>query len=218
MYHSPTGQDKHHTRDDVSFRRTILAPGKPDTQEPGAPPHDSHAGVLEIPVSPFLAPPVLREGVYTTPHRDHSGVPELLAASASFQPCLANQQHRRHEHAVDDEAAAHDEVRETLPEVISVAEPERGDPAEQHLDPRDKRNEFSGYPVRGNNKPPDLAVDTALEVEFEVDAECNLRDEHDHHPPGEFGMDVWGELSAFVRMGEEPFFQESVKGSLVLGG
>ncbi len=91
--------------------------------------------MLEIVFPPGLAPAVFGEGVDAAPGGDEKGVEEFLRASGAFGPGLADEEEDGEDDAVSDECGTHDEVRETLAEVVGVAESQGGDASEEHLHP-----------------------------------------------------------------------------------
>lgn len=50
----------------------------------------------------------------------------------------------------------------------------------------------------------DPTVEPALEMEFKVNPEPNLGDQHNHHNTGEVCMDVGRELAALVCVSKSP--------------
>lgn len=91
--------------------------------------------MLNIIMGPFLSPAVLGKSIDASPSRNNCAVPKLLALICPSQEALADQQHETHNHAVGNKGAPHDEVRQTLAEMISVAEPKRCNTAKAHLHP-----------------------------------------------------------------------------------
>ena len=152
---------------------------------------------------PWSTPAVHGEGVDAAPGGDDERVEELLASSSAPQPHLPNQKQDQEDDSVCDERATHDEMGQTLSSVISPAEAERGDASEEELDPRHHRQCLSDDAMRLHHHTPHLSVNALFEVKLQVDAHGDLRDQHEHDVWHELGVDVLGELSAFVLVAEE---------------
>ena len=91
--------------------------------------------MLYVVLHPSLAPSVLCECIHTAPSRDYNGVKEFLTSSSPLQPQLPNKQEYRKDNAVSNECRSHDEVRQTLPHMVSSAETQCSNPPKQHLYP-----------------------------------------------------------------------------------
>jgi hypothetical protein len=159
--------------------------------------------VLQIVVRPWLSPPVLGEGIHTTPSRNNQRVEELLAPSRPAQPVLSHQEKNGQADTVPDESRAHDEVRKTLTHVIGLAEAHHGNTTEEHLRPANNRHELSENTVRKHKDPPDTALAALLKMQLQVESQSNLRDKHEHQPVCEGVVDVRRELTTLVRVAEE---------------
>ena len=73
-------------------------------------------------MDPWTAPAVLGEGVDAAPGGDDDAVEELLRAACTADPALADEEKEREHDTVADERAAHDEVSQTLSQVIVPTE------------------------------------------------------------------------------------------------
>jgi hypothetical protein len=94
-------------------------------------------------------------------------------------------------------------VGQALSSVVGAAESKRREASEDELHPRHDWQGFSNHSMRLHHDLPYLPVNTLLEVELEVDAHGDLGDEHGHDVWDELGVDVRGELSAFMLVAEE---------------
>lgn len=112
--HSPTSQENDEARNEVSLWSTILSSAKPEASQASTPPDNTHSSVLDIVCNPWSTPSVLCEGVDTTECCDHERVKELLRTACSFQPVLSYEHDDRHDDAIANEDAAHDEMSEAL--------------------------------------------------------------------------------------------------------
>ncbi len=130
--HSPTSDKYNETRDEVALSAS-WSQRQPDAAESSCPPNNSHNCMLDIISNPIPTPSMLCKRVDTSPSSNHRAIKELLAPPCPPQPGLAHQQHEQHDYAVADKGAAHDEVREALPEMVVTAKTERCDAAEEHL-------------------------------------------------------------------------------------
>ena len=159
--------------------------------------------MLEVVFHPRGAPAVLREGVNAAPRGDEGAVVELLAAALAQEPRLADDEDDGEDDAVPNERAAHDEMRQTLPQMVVPAQPQRRDAAEEHLHPAQHRECFANDAVAEDDVAAYLPIYATLEVQFEVDAEADLGDEEEGEDVSEGGVDVGGELTAAVSVAEE---------------
>ncbi len=202
--HTPAGHHDDETRDEIALGRAVSVLAEPDTRQAGAPPDDTHGGVLPVVLDPRSAPSVLRKGVDTSPGSDDNAVEELLAPAGSLQPHLADDQQDREEDAVRDEGAAHDEMGRALADVFALAEAERRDATEQHLRPREHGEDLSVNAVEEADGRTDLAVEALLQVQPEIDAQHDLG-KHDEEERGpELGVDVGvDEFAAAVHVAED---------------
>lgn len=110
---------------------------------------------------PFSSPAVLSKGIHTTPTSNHKGVPELLALSGSLQPGLSNEEHNGQKDSVSNECRAHDEVCETLAEMVLAAESQGCDTTEEHLRPCKDGHGFSKDTVHFDDIRTHASMDTA---------------------------------------------------------
>lgn len=76
-------------------------------------------------------------------------------------------------------------MRKTLSKMVVATEPVRCNSTEQDLCPADEWHRFSDYAVRNDEVTTDPTLKTLLKVEFQVHAECNLDDQHEHQDIGE---------------------------------
>jgi hypothetical protein len=134
---------------------------------------------------------VFGKGVDAAPRRNDTAVEELLASARGPQPRLPDEQQQRHDDAVGDERAAHDEVRETLAQVVVAAVSHGDDPAEEHLGPRDDGhclaqpavNDDHSSPASSSGLPAKHAADPPfllLKVKFQTYSETDLHNEHEN--------------------------------------
>ena len=154
--------------------------------------------MLNIIRDPIPTPPMLRKGIDTSPCRNHRRVEELLRSSCSSQPFLPDQQHENHDNAVPDEGTAHDEVCETLPEMVVTAESERGNAAKEHLYPGGHWHDLAQDRVSEPDRFSNTAVDAFLPMQLQVTSHNNLSHEAEHKPVCESCMCSWRELTAFM--------------------
>lgn len=201
--HAPASQHDHQRGDQIALRLAVALSAQPHAQQARAPPDNPHSRVLQIVVHPGMAPAMLRKSVDAAPGRDDSRIEELLAPAGAPQPVLAHQQEDGEQDAVRDERAAHDEVRQALPQVITPAEPLRGDAAKEHLYPADHRHRLPEKAVRQNKISPHPPVDASLQMQLQIHAQPDLHDHHKHQRVGKHCVNVLGELSPLVRMAEE---------------
>jgi hypothetical protein len=201
--HRPAGHDDHEGRDQVPLRPAISLSAEPDAQEAGTPPHDAHGRMLQVVADPGPSPAVLREGVDAAPGRDDQRVEELLAVARSSQPALADGEHDDEQDPVGDERAPHDEMRQTLPQVVLPAEAQRGYPAEEHLHPARHRQHLAHHPVCEDEPLPDASLESLFEVQFQVYSEQDLRGQHEAERIRKGRVDVPGELPPAMGVPEE---------------
>lgn len=201
--HGPSGHENDEARDEVALGTAALVSAQPDADEAGAPPDDAHGGVLQVVVDPGAAPAMLGKGVDAAPGGNDQAVEELLAAVGASEPDLADEQQDGQDDAVGDEAAAHDEMGQALAGVVAAAEAQRDDAAEQHLHPGGDRQGLAQHAVGRDQQLPDVAEESALDVQPEVDAQADLDDQGQHQPVGERGVHVVGELATLVGVAEE---------------
>lgn len=158
--HRVASQQDHNSRNQVPLRPTVSLPTQPDTQETGAPPDNSHTRMLEIIMRPILAPAVLGECVDTTPDRNNDGVEEFLAPTSSSKPELAHEQEDSKKDTVGNERTSHNEMRQTLPQVIIMTKSQGRNSTKYHL-----------CPTRDGHNLADNSMETySPGTQFDVDA------------------------------------------------
>ena len=54
--HGPSSNEDDEARNEVSLGASVLLPAEPDPSETGAPPDNTHRGMLDIITTPGLAP------------------------------------------------------------------------------------------------------------------------------------------------------------------
>lgn len=128
---------------------------------------------------------MLGKGIDTTPDGDNGRVEEFLASASPSQPELSHKQQDSHHNSIRNERTSHDEMRKTLAKMIVATEPIRRNPTKQYLRPADERHRFSDHTVRKDKVPTDPALETLFEVKFQVHAERDLDDQHEHQNVGE---------------------------------
>ena len=201
--HRPAGDEDDKTGDKVALRRAVPVLTEPHADQAGAPPDDAHGGVLPVVPNPGSTPAVLSEGVDATPGGDDGAVEELLAAAGSAEPQLADQQENGQEHAVGDESAAHNEMRQALPQMVPLAEAQCGDAAKDHLHPCVYREGLAVDAVQDSEDGSDATVDALLEVQLQVDTQYDLRDHEKEEGSGGLCVDVLRvELPALMEVAE----------------
>lgn len=201
--HAPSGHHDHDTRNEVTAWTSLAIARKPDADKTGSPPDDAHASVLQVVCNPWASPSVFSESVDASPKTDHQAVPELLASAAPLQKLLAVQEHDREHDAVPYERRAHDEMRSALPNMISTAESLACDSTKDHLYPSSHWHDTSQNSVRLHLVWPDLSQETPLQMQSQVHAQDDLRDEHEHQPISEASVSRICELPALVKMSQE---------------
>lgn len=87
--------------------------------------------------------------------------------------------------------------------MIFSAESESYDAPEKHLNPAHDRQCFPYHAVCENYVAPYASMDAFLEVEFEVYAEYDLSDEHEHEDRGEGSVNVRRELATAVAVAQK---------------
>ena len=141
--HGPTREHNNDTGNQIALGSSTSVPRKPHPHEPGAPPDDSHAGVLKIVVHPWTAPSMLGKGVNNAPCSNDSTIEEFLTAASALNPELTDQKKKGEEDSISNECGAHDEMRQTLSGVISSAESKSDNSSKEHLNPGSKRHSLS---------------------------------------------------------------------------
>ena len=87
---------------------------------------------------------MLGEGVDASPDGNQQAVEELLAFAGASEPQLSHKEDDRQDDAVSDESTPHDEMRQTLPDMITLfsAESQCGDCTKKYLHPAGYRHRF----------------------------------------------------------------------------
>jgi hypothetical protein len=201
--HCPTSHEYDHTRNQVPLRASVSFAAQPDADESSGPPDDTHGCVLQVIVRPLMTPSVLGEGVDAAPSSDDQRIKELLAPACTSKPGLANQKQDDKEDSVGDKRAAHNEMRQTLSCMVGSAEAKGCDAPKYKLHPGDYWHGLANEAMSLDYDLPDLSMYTLFVMELQVDAHGDLGDEHEHDIWNELGVDVLGELPAFVLMPEE---------------
>jgi len=73
----------------------------------------------------------------------------------------------------------------TLPQMIATAEPKCYNSPKQHLHPARDGERFAKNAVCEHDVPPYTTVHSFLQMEFQIDTEDDLGDEHEHKDRGE---------------------------------
>ena len=201
--HGISGQTDDDGGNQVPLGPTIPAPAQPHAQKTGAPPDNTHRRVLQIIVNPWSAPAMLGKGIDTAPCGDDERIEEFLTPAGSPQPVLADKKKNGQADTIRDECAAHDEVRQTLAHVITLAEAERGNTTEEHLRPADNGHDLADDAVRQNEDPSNSSLSGLFKVQFQVEAQDDLRDQEQHQPIRERGVCIFAKLSTLVSVAEE---------------
>ena len=147
---------------------------------------------------------MLGEGVDAAPQRNDKGVEELLRAIRAAQEELPHEQEEREHDTVGDKCGAHDEMRETLSQMIISAESQSRDAAKEHLHPGDEGKRLADDTVDNDEEISELGHEAGTgEVEFEIETQEDLDGESEVDNRGEGGMHVVRELAAFVLVAKE---------------
>src|SRR5262249_40179560 len=146
--HGPTGHHDDEARDEVALGGPVPVLAQPYASQPCTPPDDAHSRVLPVVLDPGRTPAVLSEGVNASPGGDDAAVEELLRPACPAQPQLAHEEHESQQNAVGDEGAAHDEMSQTLADVVALAEAQRRDAAKEHLRPGQHRKRLAADAVQ----------------------------------------------------------------------
>lgn len=162
--HRIAGQQNDDCGDEIPLGAAISLPAHPNTQKTCTPPDDAHSGMLQIIVYPWSSPTMLRKGVDASPGRDDQGVEELLTAAGAAQPVLTNEQQDSKHDTIGNERTAHDEMRQTLSEMITLAEAIRRDTPEEHLRPANNRHRLAENAVKHYEEPTDPTVESFGEM------------------------------------------------------
>lgn len=107
---------------------------------------------------------MLGEGVDAAPSSNDDAVEEFLGAAGAAQPQLTDQKGQGHENAVCDEGATHDEVCETLAQMVALTETLGSDATKQQLDPDNHGESLATDTVYEANPRADASVDAFLEM------------------------------------------------------
>lgn len=120
--------------------------------------------MLQVIMHPWASPAVFSESVNTSPGRNNHRVKEFLAAASAAQPKLTDEKEDGHHDSVSDESASHDEMRQTLPQVIIATEAHGSDSTKEHLGPTHNGHNLANHPVSGDDKATDASVESLVEV------------------------------------------------------
>ena len=162
--HGIASQHDDDTGNQVALGSAVALPAQPDTQQTGAPPDNSHGGVLQVIMHPWTSPAVFSESVDTSPSSNNHRVEEFLTAAGATQPKLTNEKEDGHHDSVTDKSASHDEMRQTLPQVIIATEAHGRDSTKEHLGPTHNGHNLANYPMSDDNKATDTSVESLVEV------------------------------------------------------
>lgn len=201
--HGITSQHDDNTRDQVTLGPAVTLAAQPHAQQPSAPPDNTHRGVLQVIVHPGTTPAVFGKRVDASPDGNHQRIEELLAAAGATQPELPDEQQDRHEDSVRDKRTSHDEMCQTLTHVVVATEPQRRNPAKQHLRPAHHRHGLARHSVQDHNHPTDLPVDSIMQMKLQIDPKHDLRGQHQHQDSRERAVGILGELATLVRVSKE---------------
>lgn len=201
--HGIPSQHDDDTRDQITLGPAVALAAQPHAQQAGAPPYNTHRGVLQVIVHPGPAPAVLGKRVDASPDGNNQRVKELLTAAGATQPELSHEQQDRHEDPVRDKRTSHDEMRQTLSHVVVATEPQRRNPAKQHLRPAHHRHGLTGHSMQDHNHPTDLPMDSIMQMKLQIYPKHDLRGQQQHQDRRERAVDILGELAALVRVSKE---------------
>lgn len=175
--HSISGNQDDNSRNEVTLRTSAASTAEPHTQQTSTPPDNAHSSMLEVIVHPSGTPAVFGKSIDTAPSGDDEGIEEFLAAAGPAQPILADQQEDGQTDTVRDEGGAHNEMGQTLAEMVIAAEAERGNATEEHLRPAEDGHGLADDAVGQHEDPSDAGLARLLQVQFEIYSEDNLRDQ-----------------------------------------
>lgn len=116
--HGPAREENDEAWDKVTLGRSIAGTAQPNTSQAGAPPDYTHGGVLPVVLDPGGTPAMLGEGIDAAPGGDDDRVEKLLRAASPFDPELTNKHEDGQQNAIGDEGTTHDEVSQTLAEML----------------------------------------------------------------------------------------------------
>lgn len=128
--HGISGNQDDNGRNEVTLRTAAASTAEPHTQQTSTPPNYAHSGMLEVIVSPRGTPAVLGESINTAPSGDDERIEEFLTAAGTAQPILSDKQEDGQTNTIRNECGAHNEMGQTLTEMIIAAETERGNATE----------------------------------------------------------------------------------------
>lgn len=201
--HAPPRHEYDERGDEIASRPPTSIARQPYSDQPGCPPYNPHGRVLQIVVRPRRAPAVFGEGVNHPPRSNDARIPELLRAARAGKPGLAAEEDDSEEDAVGHERRAHDEMGQTLAQMVALAETLRRNTTEEHLRPGDHGEEGAAYQMGAHEEGTDAAQQSAGKVEFEVGADQHLDEPDEHDEVGKFRMGVGAKLAALVEVAEE---------------
>jgi hypothetical protein len=87
--------------------------------------------------------------------------------------------------------------------MVGSAEAKSCDTSENELHPSDYWHSLANEAMSLDHNLPYLAMYALFKVEFQVDTHSDLSNEHEHNVGHKLGVDVLGELPAFVLVAEE---------------
>jgi hypothetical protein len=141
--------------------------------------------MLKVIMHPSGTPTVLRESVDTPPSGNNQRIKELLTATRLPQPELTNKQEDSQANTVPNESTTHNEMSQTLTEMITPTEAQRGNTTKEHLRPADNRHDLANNTMCQHEDPPNPTLSRFLKVQLQISAQNDLHDQHEHQPIGE---------------------------------
>ena len=103
---------------------------------------------------------MLGKGIDTTPSGNEQAVEEFLTSSRSLQPDLPYQEEDSEDDSVANERTTHDEMRQTLTQMITAAESQRRNASKQHLHPASDGHCLPHHSVHHDRVPPYPGMDS----------------------------------------------------------
>lgn len=201
--HAPSSEHDHERWKQVPLRLPVSLPAQPDPKKSRTPPHNAHAGMLQVIPHPRSAPSVLRECIHAPPNGNEDAVEKLLTSSRALEPHLPHHQYDRENDSVCNKRTPHDEVRRALAQMIASAKSQRRNSSKEHLHPTRHGECLPQHPVRPDHVSTYAAMDTLFEMQAQVCAQHHLGDQHEHQPIRKRGVDIGVELAAAVSVTEE---------------
>ena len=159
--HCPPGNQDDHSGDEVPPWSSlgIFASREEYPQEACTPPYDAHARMLEIVLHPCGPPAMFRKSVDAAPERDDGAVVEFLGFASSVEPALADQKQDCEYRSVGHEGRTHDEMRETLPQMITATESQCCDTPKEKLHPAKHGKGFPKEAVSEDYGPAETGLE-----------------------------------------------------------